>query len=386
LEGRRHRRGIPAKATLAINSDPGEYTTEWLQHVWTAFGAKGIVTLAFWLGSLFAEQIRERQKSYPFLEVVGEAGSGKSTLIEFLWKLFGRNDYEGFDPSKSTTPGRARNFAQVAGLPVVLIESDRERPGEDRSHAKTFDWDELKTAYNGRSIRSRGVANGGNETYEPPFRGSIVISQNNEVNASEAILSRIVHINIDRAGQNAKTLAAAVALETTPTSAVSGFVLAATKREASIMETILTRYQAHHDAIRDRGDVKMSRILKCHAQLRAIVDALRLVVKLTDEQYTAAIQLISNMAAERQQVINADHPIVQEFWDAYAYLNSDDDQLCAAPTEGERSQASRTGHPISRRALPVDYYRIRQRSAHIPRGHACRIAFRGFFRSQQSAY
>lgn len=145
------------------------------------------------------------------------------------------------------------------------------------------------------------------------------------MNASEAILSRIVHINIDRAGQNAKTLAAAVALETTLTSAVSGFVLAATKREASIMETILTRYQAHHDAIRDRGDVKMSRILKCHAQLMAIVDALRLVVKLSDEQYTAAIQLISNMAAERQLVINADHPIVQEFWDAYAYLNGDDE-------------------------------------------------------------
>ena len=121
---------------------------------------------------------------------------------------------------------------------MVLIESDRERLGEEKSHVKSFDWDELKTAYNGRSIRSRGVANGGNETYEPPFRGSIVISQNNEVNASEAILSRIVHINIDRAGQNAKTLAAAVALETTPTSDVSGFILAATKREAKVLETV----------------------------------------------------------------------------------------------------------------------------------------------------
>ena len=311
--------------TLAVNGDPSEYTTEWLQHVWTAFGAKGIVTLAFWLGSLFAEQIREKQKSYPFLEVVGEAGSGKSTLIEFLWKLFGRNDYEGFDPSKSTTAARARNFAQVAGMPVVLIESDRERLSDEKSHVKSFDWDELKTAYNGRSIRSRGVANGGNETYEPPFRGCIVISQNNEVNASEAILSRIVHINIDRAGQNAKTLASAVALETMPTSDVSGFILAATKREAMMMETILGRYQHHHDAIRARGDVKMSRIMKCHAQLMSLVDALRLVVRLTEEQYAAAMQFIVDMAAERQLIINADHPIVQEFWDAYAYLNGDDE-------------------------------------------------------------
>lgn len=319
-------KSLSQSITLAINGDPSEYTTEWLQHIWTAFGAKGIVTLAFWLGSLFAEQIREKQKSYPFLEVVGEAGSGKSTLIEFLWKLFGRNDYEGFDPSKSTTAARARNFAQVAGMPVVLIESDRERLSDEKSHVKSFDWDELKTAYNGRSIRSRGVANGGNETYEPSFRGCIVISQNNQVSASEAILSRIVHINIDRAGQNSRTLASAVALETMPTNDVSGFILAATKREAMMMDTILGRYQHHHDAIRSRGDVKMSRIMKCHAQLMSLVDALRLVVRLPDEQYTTAMQLIGDMAAERQLIINADHPIVQEFWDAYAYLNGDDDQ------------------------------------------------------------
>lgn len=323
--GRLSVKSLNQSVTLNVNGDPHEYKADWLQHVWTAFGAKGIVTLAFWFGSLFAEQIRAHQKSYPFLEVVGEAGSGKSTLIEFLWKLFGRTDYEGFDPSKSTTPARARNFAQVAGLPVVLIESDRERLGEEKSHVKSFDWDELKTAYNGRSIRSRGVANGGNETYEPPFRGSIVISQNNEVNASEAILSRIVHINIDRAGQNAKTLAAAVALETTPTSDVSGFILAATKREEKVLETVFSRYQDHVDALRERGDIKMTRIMKCHAQLLAVLDALRLVVRLTDEQYQAAADLIGTMAAERQQVINADHPIVQGFWEAYTYLNGDDE-------------------------------------------------------------
>jgi hypothetical protein len=47
------------------------------------------------------------------------------------------------------------------------------------------------------------MATGGNETYEPPFRGAIVISQNNPVNASEAILSRIVHLYFDRSTQTA---------------------------------------------------------------------------------------------------------------------------------------------------------------------------------------
>lgn len=30
------------------------------------------------------------------------------------------------------------------------------------------------------------------------------------------------------------------------------------------------------------------------------------------------------MAAERQHIINADHPIVQEFWDSFDYLNGDE--------------------------------------------------------------
>src|SRR5690606_7428805 len=131
---------------LAINDDRTEYDRQWVDTMWRAYGAKGLAALTFWFGSLFADQIRASQKSYPLLEIVGEAGSGKTTLFEFLWKLFGRSDYEGFDPSKSTAAGRARNFAQVAGMPVVLIESDREQTG-DNPKVRSFDWDELKTAF-----------------------------------------------------------------------------------------------------------------------------------------------------------------------------------------------------------------------------------------------
>ncbi|MFX7636668.1 hypothetical protein ABTJ61_19295, partial [Acinetobacter baumannii] len=94
----------------------------------------------------------------------------------------GRTEYEGFDPSKATPASRARNFAQVGNLPVVLIESEREQ--KEGAPVKHFDWDELKTAYNGRSVRSTGVKNNGNDTREPPFRGALLIAQNNAVNAS----------------------------------------------------------------------------------------------------------------------------------------------------------------------------------------------------------
>lgn len=301
---------------LALNADDKAFTDTWLPLLWKAFGAKGIVALAFWFGSLFAEQIRATQASFPFLEVVGEPGAGKTTLIEFLWKLCGRRDYEGFDPSKSTLAARARNFAQVANLPVVLIEGDR----DDDAKKGAFEWDELKTAYNGRSTRSRGMKNGGNETYEPPFRGAIVIAQNADVNASEAVLSRIVHLHFDRATQNPDTRNAAIAIERTELETVSGFMLRAVQKEAEVLACLAEATPKYDKALAERGELKNQRVVKNHAQMMALVDALRLVLPISQEQRNDTIGLLKKMAVERQEALASDHPIVAAFWELYDFL------------------------------------------------------------------
>src|SRR3546814_16835186 len=110
--------------------------------------------------SLFAVQIRNRHDSLGFLEITGDPGSGKTTIITFMWKLFGRSKYEGFDPNKGSIAGVARNFVKVSNLPVGLIEGNREQ--DSRGHRRPFDWTELLTLFNGRtngraSGRERGV-------------------------------------------------------------------------------------------------------------------------------------------------------------------------------------------------------------------------------------
>lgn len=304
---------------LLINTDREQYTTEWLPMLKECFGDKGIVALAFWVGSLFAEQIRDIHKSFPFIEIIGEAGAGKSTLIEFLWRLMGRADYEGFDPSKASFAARARNFVQVANLPIVLIESDRGE--EDRSKKGNFDFDELKTAFNGRAISSRGVKNNGNDTYEPPFRGSIVISQNAEVKASEAVLQRIVHTRFTTSEHTSETKLTAEKLEKMPIEKVSHFVLDVLAQEKNIIEKIKekTPYYAKH--LIQLKELKSVRIAKNHAQMMALVDALQLVLPFSDEDAKSARTTLSQMAIDRQQAVNADHPVVQEFWETYSYLN-----------------------------------------------------------------
>ncbi|CAN7257906.1 toprim domain-containing protein [Variovorax sp. LjRoot84] len=306
---------------LQINTDRESYERGWQQHLWRAFGAKGYIALAYWFGSLFAEQVRAEQQSFPFLEIVGEPGSGKTTLIQFLWKLFGR-DYEGFDPSKSTAAGRLRTFTQVSNLPIVLIESDRETKSGGQAHVKSFDWDELKDAYNGNSIRTTGVKTGGNETYDPPFRASIVISQNNQVQASQAIMERICHMTFDTRGFTPASYESAKALEKIEIEQVSGFILAALRREAEVMQTITGAHDEYIRFLLAQEGVHKPRIAKNHAQLLAMAAAMRSVVKLTDEQFDQVQAQIVAMARERQQSINADHPLVHEFWEAFDYLDA----------------------------------------------------------------
>lgn len=309
-----------------------EYQPDWLKLVYDSFGAKGIVATAFFLGSLFAEQIREMHKSYPFLEIAGEASAGKSTLIEFLWKLVGRNDYEGFDPNKSTLAARARNMSQVSNLPVSFIESDRSGP--DTVKQKQFDWDELKTAYNGRPSRATGIANGGNDTKEPPFRGSILISQNAPVNSSDAIMQRIIHQMFDTSSHTAASKVAADKLAALPVEAVSHFLILATMAEAKIVKMVADRAPVYEAELAKNPKIRSVRICKNHGQMKALVDALAELTDMPADWLEETKLLLSHAAQKRQEAIASDHPMIEEFWDMIDYLGLDRLSHCS-PVNGE---------------------------------------------------
>lgn len=303
---------------MEIQRDDDNYRSDWLPWLWTCFGTHGMVALTFWFGSLFAEQIRAAHKSFPFLEATGEAGAGKTTLLTFLWKLLGRSDYEGFDPSKSSKAGRARAMGQTSGMPTVLLEADRNEP--DKAHAKTFEWDELKDFFGGGTLATRGVRNGGNDTYEPPFRGTIVISQNASVDASEAILTRIVKLHFKRPEVSTESRIAADNLNQLQVEQLSYFLVKAIKAEGRVMETFAERARHWEAALRERKEIRIERVIKNHAQMLALLDCLKLVVDMPQELVTQTQVALANMAEERQKAISADHPAVAQFWEVYEYL------------------------------------------------------------------
>lgn len=310
-------KSLARERQMTIETTNRNYRADWAQLVWQAFGTDGMIAAVYWFGSLFAEQIRKHQSSFSFLEIIGEPGSGKTTLIEFLWRLLGQ-DREGIDPNKGTRAGLDRSLAQHSAMPNVFIEADR---AED-SHSKRFDWDELKPFYNGRGMRVRGMKNSGNETYEPPFRGSLVIAQNDPVNASDAVLERIVQLRFTKAGHSAASKQATDEMTRLSIEQLSYFTLLATLRANEIVEHVKNRLDKLQNALLAFEDINHQRLAKNHAQLIALAEKFAELVGLTTEQKNATCKALRDACAERQIALSQDHPIVAEFWEIFDYLDA----------------------------------------------------------------
>ncbi|MEX5874401.1 toprim domain-containing protein [Providencia hangzhouensis] len=313
---------LASQPAIKLNTDLNAFTTEWVNDLWLAFGVKGFVVLAFWVGSLFAEQVRGHLQTYPFLEIFGEPGTGKSTLLEFMWRLFGRENYEGFDPSKATAAGRARSFAQVSNLPVCLIESDR---NQGNAKLRAFDWNELKNIYDSGLLRSVGRKGGSNDTEELVFRGAIVIGQNAPIMTEDtAIPERLIHLSTDKSHHTPITKAAAIRLERYPIASLSGFIPKVLCQADALFQSVCQRYEAIDQVLYDDPAIHHTRIARNHAQITAFLEVLPSIIPVTSQQIDETRAFIVELAKERVQAVQQDPDDITEFWAMYDYLDGED--------------------------------------------------------------
>lgn len=285
---------FPSPAAIAQARQP--HSEPWQRLLWQAFGARGLVVLAWWLGSLFAEQIRARQGSFPFLAVTGATASGKSTLLEFLWKLLGQGNYEGVDPALASRASLLRLLEDSVNRPVVLLAL--------RTDRVALDIEDLKYAADGRAVRLAMSTEGASA--ELRLRGGLVISQNDPVRGSPALMDRVCQVRLARAAHTPASREAALALESLPLPQLLGWVRAADRREQvvlGVMGALMEEYESNYLRHGLREGVARS-----HAQLAALVDALRVVMPLPDEQHMAATCYVHWMAIDRLEYLRPADP------------------------------------------------------------------------------
>ncbi len=331
---------------LTINYNPDGNDFSWLDNVWAAWGPQGLITFAFFTMSAFAVQIRKKHASLGFLEITGEGGSGKTTLVTALWRTFGRPDHEGIDPNKGTAAYLGRSLMSVSNLPVGLIEGNRD--DDRRSHGKQFDWAELLTLFNGNNPRGRAMKTMGNEIHDPPFLGSIYLMQNEPISAMQPVLERIMSMEVNKARWSESTAAAAERIEAMANDDVSATLVHLVKQEDDYLPFFFDRYDHHRATLKTRVDgLQNDRIIKCHAQLMAGIEALQHCFNVPADRLAETVIFAERMALTRQQTAGGDHPMIAEFWEKVDYLIRKEDDC--------RHEA---GTSINQHTKPAQYIAI----------------------------
>jgi energy-coupling factor transporter ATP-binding protein EcfA2 len=360
---------------LDIQYDADALDLDWVPDLWAAWGPKAMVALAFFVMSLFAVQIRLREKSIGFLEITGPPGSGKSTLVEFLWKLLGRNSYEGFDPNKATPAFLARSLIKVSNMPVGLIEGGRQ--DDKRGGHRQFDYNELLVLFNGRSPRGTGQKSNGVETNEPPFLGTIYLVQNERIEAIPAVLERLMSMAIDKGGRNETTREAAIRLEQWPMERLSGTIVHIVRNEAKWLPFYFERSEFHERDMRTRIEgLHNDRVIKNHRQLTAAVESLpHLFPAIRPEWVAETLHLIETLALDRQLSVGGDHPLVADFWEKVEYLIAR--ESADAHGEGKSLNQHRNKDALCAIQLPEFEARCRNAGLAPPNTEALKKLLRG---------
>jgi hypothetical protein len=337
-------------------SNSTTFDQSWLPDFIKVFDFNGLAALGFWTLSLFAQQVKKVHQNLTFLEITGEKEAGKSTLIRFLWKLYGRLN-EGVDILSMSSSAEARTLAQVSNMPVVFLESDKEQVGNQKGGRNLggVDWERYKkiSDLNG-TIGSRGVKTNDNQTNDLIFRGTLVISQNATVSASPAILSRIVHLHCTTAHKRIENRAIADRMKQMEPEQLSGFLHHALINEQKWLDHFFAAWHKHRARLTANPNIKSQRVVDNHAQVMAAVDALSVLFSnFTDDALDKALTHLEQRAMDRDLRLTAEHPLVQQFWETYHWIN--DQQMHIANEDGEKTvEYSRLNHSSDDNLIAVN--------------------------------
>ena len=248
------------------------------------FGVRGVVAMAWWLGAAHAARIRQDQNSFPFLHIVGAAGSGKTLLLDYLQKLNGQAPWSN-SLTHASPAGRSRIFAG-AGKRIVVCEN---QDGTEQS----IDWDELKPLYSSGSIITR---TGDGLSEEVTFEGAIVITANQPLECSDALSSRMIMVDLS-ASDAQPTRIRPDAISDVDLSQVSAFGLEVKEREAWISNNIRYYGPAYQKELLEKyGPALSARTALNCSQMLVLLDLLCNLLSINDALRLDTRKLIHDIA------------------------------------------------------------------------------------------
>ncbi|YCH19860.1 hypothetical protein M1D96_11925 [Pseudomonas sp. D1-3] len=237
-----------------------QQTPQWLELFTTAFGAKGLVALAWWAGAYHAERIRNLQGTYPILHLQGGAGCGKSTLVSNLWRLSGEPADTIFQ-ANATFAALISNLAKAVNRPVVVDESERPAPAYEPP---------FEACYEAGTVLRKWAVMGEQESREVSFRGALAVVGGNH----PVLRSRSIALDLDSSARTADNQDAVKALYELHISDLAEF-LTKVQEHQDMAVFCMGKAEALAFELADQVNAQLTiRDARNHAQLIALLDFL----------------------------------------------------------------------------------------------------------------
>lgn len=286
---------------------------EWVNNVYKAYGTNGIIALTFWYGTLFSEQIRNKYQTYPFLEMSGEASTGKTTLIEYMWKILGIEDREGFTAKEASNVGVWRNLAQMSNLPTVFIESDSN---------KYFNWGKFKSLFSGRGLRVTGTYDNTKNTQEYPFKSALTVVQNSKISGKAEILERFISLDFKYENINDDTFENTNILLNLESSKIGRFLIDSIMNEEKVLKNFDEKFLNFKKELKKSTGVTKERLLKNSAQILVLLDSFAEMTSLDKEILDKVKIAIETEIKSKNTNVISDNEIVRDFFDIFEYIEN----------------------------------------------------------------
>lgn len=161
---------------------------QWAKFYFEAFETNGGIAILFLILSVFRDVVFDQAGFFIYLFLFGAYGTGKTTLVENLLRLFGK-DYIGIPLNNSTQVGLSRTVASRNNSIFYL----KEYTSETDESIQDF----ILTGYDG-SNRTTGIKSNDNRTKVAPVKSAVIFDGNHLPTQKTAVLSRMVLLNFEK--------------------------------------------------------------------------------------------------------------------------------------------------------------------------------------------
>jgi hypothetical protein len=171
------------KKFVFLKNDSINFET-WSNQFVKVYGKQGWMTITFYCASLFRDVIyTDLNRRFPILNMYGQRGSGKGTIIESILRMFGHGQNQIMLGGDSTSVGFMRKFAQFKNAIVWLDEY--------KNNLKSKIIESIKNIFDGIGYE-RGKKDNSFNTETVPINSCCILSGQEMPTIEPALFSRVI--------------------------------------------------------------------------------------------------------------------------------------------------------------------------------------------------